>query len=77
MKIDVVRREYRSRDLKWDDRQLRLNSGRLLATVEPDAKWPKMFRVRLASGYLTDMVSISGARALAELNHAVREAQPR
>jgi hypothetical protein len=81
MKIDVVRREYRSRDLKWDDRQLRLNSGRLLATVE--AKWPKMFRVRLASGYLTDMVNISRARdaavclALAELNHAVREAQPR
>ena len=64
-------------------RSLRLNSGRLLATVEPDANWPKMFRVRLASGYLTDMVNISRAKdaavclALAELNHAVREAQPR
>jgi hypothetical protein len=44
----VAKRErefYRKRAIelfRWDSLQLRLKSGRLLATVEPDAKWPKM-----------------------------------
>jgi hypothetical protein len=55
---------YRNRAidiLRWDGLQLRLKSGRLLATVEPDSKWPKMFRVRLPNGHLTDMVNLSRA----------------
>jgi hypothetical protein len=77
MKIDVVRREYRSRDLKWDGRQLRLKTGRLLATVEPDGTWVGMFRVRLPDDRVTDMVNLTRAKdaaialALADLNHAV------
>ena len=68
------RREYRQKDLKWDGLQLRLNSGRLLATVEPDSKWLKMYRVRLPNGHLTDMVNLTWAKdaavclALAHLN---------
>jgi len=33
-----------------------------LVTVEPDAKWPKMYRVRLPNGCLTDMVNLSRAK---------------
>src|SRR5271169_3113049 len=43
-------------DLKWDGDRLRLNSGRLLATVEPDQRWNGMWRVRLPGGYLSDML---------------------
>jgi hypothetical protein len=77
MKIDVQRREYRSRDLKWDGRQLRLKTGRLLATVEPDGTWVGMFRVRLPNDRVTDMVNLSRAKdaaislGLVELNQAV------
>jgi hypothetical protein len=70
---------YRQKDLRWDSRELRLNSGRLLATVEPDAKWPAMYRVRLPDGQLTDMVNLTRAKdaamhlVLADLNqHAGR-----
>lgn len=35
--------------------QLRLGTGLLLATIEPDSNWFGMFRVRLRSGRLTDM----------------------
>jgi hypothetical protein len=62
MKIDVQRREYRPRDLKWDGRQLRLRSERLLATVEPDGTWLRMFRVRLPNDRITDMVNLSRAK---------------
>jgi len=78
MKNDLVRREYRSRDLKWDVRQLRLRSGRLLATIEPDGTWVGMFRVRLPNDRITDMVNITRAKdaaiclALADLNRALR-----
>jgi hypothetical protein len=53
---------YRKRmvDLfRWDSLELRLKSGRLLATVEPDPKWPKMYRVRLPDGHLTAMVNLT------------------
>ena len=56
------RREYRQKDLKWDGLQLRLNSGRLLATVEADSKWPEMYRVRLPDGHLTDMANLTRAK---------------
>jgi len=67
-------RIYGRGDLKWKDRELRLVTGRLLATVEPDTKWVGMFRVRLPDGHVTDMVNISRAKdaaislALTDLN---------
>ena len=48
--------------IKWDGNQLRLSSGRLLATLEPDQEWPGLWRVRLPDGTLTDMVNRSRAR---------------
>ena len=53
---------YDRQDLMWDGRQLRLFSrqGRALATIEPGLTWPRMWRVRLPGGYLTDMVNLSG-----------------
>jgi hypothetical protein len=56
---------YRNRKVdlfRWHGLQLRLKSGRLLATVEPDAKWPKMYRVRLPDGQLSDMINLSRAK---------------
>ena len=67
-------RIYAHHELKWDGLQLRLKSGRLLATVEPDSKYEGMFRVRLRNGHLTDMVNLSRAKdaaislVLGELN---------
>ena len=67
-------RIYGRGDLKWKDRELRLVTGRLLATVEPDTKWAGMYRVRLPDGHVTDMVNISRAKdaaislALTDLN---------
>ena len=48
-------------DLKWHGRQLKLKS-RVLATVEPDGRYVGMFRVRLPSGRLTDMVNLTRAK---------------
>jgi hypothetical protein len=68
------RREYRQKDLRWDDQRLRLNSGWLLATIEFDSKYPQMRRVRLPDGHLTDTVNLTRAKdaaiclALANLN---------
>lgn len=65
---------YDRQDLKWVGRQLRLNSGRLLATVEPDGNFVGMFRVRMPNKPLTEMVNITRAKdaaismALVELN---------
>jgi hypothetical protein len=67
-------RIYGRGDLKWKDRELRLVTGRLLATVGPDTKWAGMYRVRLPDGHVTDMVNISRAKdaaislALTDLN---------
>jgi hypothetical protein len=73
-KSDSLGRIYGRGDLKWKDRELRLVTGRLLATVEPDTKWAGMHRVRLPDGHVTDMVNISRAKdaaislALTDLN---------
>jgi hypothetical protein len=67
---------YGHEDLRWEGHRLRLLTGRLLATVEPDGHWAAMYRVRFPDGRLTDMVNISRARdaalclALAALNAA-------
>jgi hypothetical protein len=70
MKIDVSRRIYGRQDLKWRDGQLRLCTGRMLATVEPDGTWVGMFRVRLPNGHLTDMVNLTRAKDAA-ISHAL------
>jgi hypothetical protein len=55
---------YGQQNLRWDGRQLRTlsNRGRVLATIEPDLTWPRMWRVRLPDGCLTDMVNLSRAK---------------
>jgi hypothetical protein len=64
----MTARIFGHQDLQWEGRQLRLLTGRLLATVEPDR------RARLRDGRLTDMVNLSRAKdaavslALADLN---------
>ena len=70
------RRIYGHQDIQWEGHRLRLLSGRLLATVEPDRHWAGMYRVRFRDGHLTDIVNLSRAKdaavslALADLNTA-------
>jgi hypothetical protein len=69
-------RIYGHQDIDWDGHRLRLSTGRLLATVEPDRNWAGMYRVRLPSGHLTDIVNLARAKdatislALTALNNA-------
>ena len=72
---ELRRRKYHDMNLlRWDGLNLRLKTGRLLAVVEPDAKYPGMYRVRTKDGHLTDMVNLSRAKdaarslAIASLN---------
>jgi hypothetical protein len=58
-------RVYSHEALKWDGHKLRLKSGRLLAAVEPDSKWPNMYRVWMRGGRLSDMANISWAKEAA------------
>jgi len=73
------KRIYGRQDLKWDGLRLRLCTGRLLATVEDDAEWAGMYRVRLPNGHLTDMVNLTRAKdaaislALVALNSRAQE----
>jgi hypothetical protein len=50
-------------ELVWDGLQLRVGSkaGRVMATLEPDARWPGMWRVRFG-GELSDMVNLARAK---------------
>jgi hypothetical protein len=34
----------------------------VLVTIEPDADWPNLYRVRLPDGHLTDMVNLARAK---------------
>jgi hypothetical protein len=56
------------RDAVWNGNDL-IFKRRVVASVEPDAKWPGMYRVRLPNGHLTDMVNLTrtpdAARSLA------------
>jgi hypothetical protein len=73
-------RIYGRQGIDWDGHRLRFSTGRLLATVEPDAQWAGMYRVRLPSSRPTDMVNLTRARdaavslALSSLNKANKEA---
>jgi hypothetical protein len=67
-------RVYGSPDLVWDGDTLRLGkTGRVMAIIERDGVWPKLWRVRVG-GRLLDMVNRTRARdaarslALAALN---------
>jgi hypothetical protein len=68
-------RIYGLQDIRWEGHRLRLLTGRLLATVEPDRRWAAMYRVRFRDGHLTDMVNLSRAKdaatalALTNLNN--------
>jgi hypothetical protein len=68
-------RIYGLQDIRWEGHRLRLLTGRLLATVEPDSQWAGMYRVRFRDGHLTDMVNLSRAKdaaitlALTNLNN--------
>jgi hypothetical protein len=70
-------------DLQWKGRELRLNTGRLLATIEPDTKWAGMYRVRWRDGGLSDMANLTWAKdgaiggALDRLNSPPRNEQKR
>jgi hypothetical protein len=65
--------------LQWKGLELRLKTGRLLATVEPDSKYPGMYRVRMKGGQLSGMVNLSRAKdaarslAMASLNQDTRQ----
>jgi len=65
---------FNTDDVRWDGLQLRLSSDRLLATVEPDAQWAGLFRVRFPNGHATDIVNLTRAKdaavilALSDLN---------
>jgi hypothetical protein len=46
---------------RWVSREL--HCGRqVVATIEPDDVWPKMWRVRLPNGQLSDMVNLTRAK---------------
>jgi hypothetical protein len=72
----MTRRIFGCQDIRWGGHRLRLLTGRLLATVEPDAQWAGVYRVRFPDGRSTDIVNLSRAKdaavslALAELNAA-------
>jgi hypothetical protein len=57
-----VQRLYGAYGLVWQGNELRLGKRKLLATLEPDAEYRGMWRVRLPSGRVTDMVNLSRAK---------------
>lgn len=66
---------FGTNELVWDGLRLRLRTvdGPVMATVEEDANWPGMWRVRFG-GKLSDMANLSRAKdaaislALSKLN---------
>jgi hypothetical protein len=49
------------RDAVWNGNHL-IFQRKVVATVVPDSKYEKMFRVRLPNGHLTDMVNLTRAK---------------
>jgi len=52
--------------IKFVGNELRLNSGKLLAIVEPDVKYPKMWRVRIPDGSVSDMANLTRIKDAAQ-----------
>jgi hypothetical protein len=79
--LKKLHRLYGRQDIRWDGRLLRLSTGRLLATVERDAQWAGMYRVRLPGRPLTDMLNLTRAKdaaislALSALNNEKSDKQ--
>jgi hypothetical protein len=73
--VKKLHRIYGLQDIRWEGHRLRLSTGGLLATVEPDGHWAGMYRVRFPNGHLTDMVNLTRAKdaaivlALTNLNN--------
>jgi hypothetical protein len=65
---------YAYGDMTWTGDELRLGR-RTIATIEPDAEWPGMWRVRILARPLSDMTNRTRAKdaarwlALADLNN--------
>jgi len=51
----------------WDGTQLGLlsNCSLVLATIEPELTWPRMWRVRVPDGYPAAIVDLSRAKDVA------------
>jgi hypothetical protein len=60
--MTAAQRIYGCQDIDWDGHRLRLSTGRLLATVETDAQWAGMWRVRFPDGHTTDIVNLTRAK---------------
>jgi hypothetical protein len=79
LEAPAMARVYNHKDMEWNSHELRLTTGRLLATVKPDPDWPGLWRAHMADGHVTDMVNLSRAKdaasilALAALNASPEE----
>jgi hypothetical protein len=49
------------RDAVWKGNDL-VFRRRIVASIEPDSKYPNMWRVRLPGGHVTDMVNLTRAK---------------
>jgi hypothetical protein len=54
-------RVYSYKDLRWQGPELCFGR-RVVATIERDSEYPELWRVRLPSGHLIDMVNLTRAR---------------
>ena len=55
-------KKYDTNDFYFDGLTLRLKTGRVLAVVVPDDKWPDMYRVRIPGRDISDMANLSRAK---------------
>ena len=60
----------------WDGDTLR-RRGRALISIERDATYPQMYRVRLPSGRLTDLLNLARAKDYAAAGADVARRRPR
>lgn len=62
--------------LHWDGLQLRYRR-RVVATLVAEEAWPKLYRVHLPNGRVTDMVNLTRAKdaAVTLVMHALNEQQ--
>src|SRR5262245_54872319 len=59
--MELEMRLYSYKDLRWHGSELCFGR-RAVATIERDGEYPELWRVRLPSGHLTDMINLSRAR---------------
>lgn len=59
--MDALTVDNFHRDAVWRGNHL-IFRRRVVASIVPDSTWPNMHRVRLPSGYITDMVNLTRAR---------------